>query len=273
MKILKKLLLLMMAAMLCVSCAGAEEYVSVGELRQQAQASIDEGWVLIPDVEQVAVLTIKADALAQENPLLVKVGEFDEVASGKFVRCVRYGRTPSHTELTNGLILENAQAILDEELNRLVGRSIDDYGLIWTEIAEWKNMETWLLYYGQRFGGLTCFNTGLTVDARTPEYHYMVIPHYEQADMIYADVPLAPWSTIKASVDAFLTTRKSAQVDVLELGYWMQEGSGLLQPVWRLAYTAANGYKEIYFCAQTGAEMKAEQDWKLPEAFGWEAVR
>lgn len=271
MKVWMKLSAMLLAIMLCAGCACAEEYVSIVELRQQAQEWLDEGWVLIPDVETVPVLTVQADEQAQENPLCVKVGAFDENVSGRFLKCVRYGKTPSHTALNNGLSLDAAQAILNEKLGRLVNKSIDDYGLIWTEIAEWKNMETWLLYYGQRFAGLTCFSAGLTMDVRTADYHYMIIPHYAQQETLYEDVPLASWTTIKNAVDAYLNAHKSAQVDALELGYWMQQkgDTNVLIPVWRLAVTLSNGYKEIYFSAQTGAEMKAEQDWNLLEAFGW----
>lgn len=269
---MKRILCMIAAALLLVTAACAEEYVSVVELRQQAEEAMNEGWVLIPEVEKVPVLTVRTDGQVKENSLCVKVGEFDENHSGRFLRCVRYGKTPSHTALNNGLTLEAAQTILDEELGRLVNKSIEDYGLIWTEIAEWKNMETWLLYYGQRFAGLTCFSAGMTMDARTPDYHYLIIPNYEQKEMLCEDVPLASWTKVKASVDACLSENQPEKVDALELGYWIQENGdeGILIPVWRLAFTASKGYKECYFRAQTGEPL--DLDHVGTDFLSWENI-
>ena len=155
---MKKVLCMLLVMMLCAGCACAEGYVSVADLRQQVEEMRwDKCEVILPAVDAVPVFTVQADALAQDNPLVLTGGPFDEAQSGTFVNSVRYGNTPSHTALVNGLTLKEAQFILNDELTQLVGKSIDDYGLIWTEIAEWKNMETWLLYYGQKFFGLTSF--------------------------------------------------------------------------------------------------------------------
>lgn len=201
---MKKVLCMMLMLMLCAGCAEAESYVSVADLRRQVETSgWDKGDVVIPAVDKVPVLTLQADAQAQDNPLVLTAGAFDEAKSGKFVNAVRYGKTPSHTALVNGLTLEEAQAILNDELNQLVGKSIDDYGLIWTEIAEWKNMETWLLYYGQKFYGLTVFahSSALTIDVRTQDYHHLIIPHHEVKEVIYEDIPLLAWTGIQEAVE------------------------------------------------------------------------
>ena len=103
-------------------------------------------------------------------------------------------------------MLEAAQKVLNNELNRLLGKSIEDYGLIWTEIAKWSNMESWLLYYGQKINGATCFNAGLTMDIRTRNYHHLIIPHYEVKETVYNDVPLAAWPVIEEAVEKCLSS-------------------------------------------------------------------
>ena len=274
MKHFKRGMALFFVLVIGMGCAHAQAYVSVADLRQQAMASPIEAEVLIPSVNQVPVLAVGPDESAKEQPLVITVGSFDESASGRFQESTRYGKTPSHTALTNGLSLEAAQALLDEELKRLLDKTIDDYGLIWTEIAEWKNMETWLLYYGQRFEGLTCFSAGLTMDARNEAYRHMIIPHFEEKKRLYDDVPLAAWPVIKESVDAFLSEHKAVKPDTLELGYWMRESGqeSVLVPVWRLDYTSPSGYAECYFSAQTGEAIVWENEYLLPEPFGWDAA-
>ena len=257
---------------LFVGGACAEDYVTIAELREQAEQGWTKGMVLIPSAEKLPVATVQTDSSAQETPLDLTVGAFDESASGRFVNSVRHGKTPSHTTLKNSLTLEEAQAILNDELNRLVNKSIDDYGLIWTEIAEWKHMETWLLYYGQRFFNFTCFNASLTMDVRTQQYHHVIVPHYEVKDIVYDDVPLAAWSVIMESVEKYLSTHKRGTPETLELGYLMQENGSeyLLTPVWHLGLTVSNGFEEVYFSVQTGEEIPwSGSAYRLPSPFGW----
>lgn len=278
MKIAKRLFVLLLALLLCAGYAGAEAYVTVSELRRQAADGWDKCEVVIPAVDKVPVLTLQADSQSQDNPLMLTVGTFDESKSGKFVKSVRYGKTPSHAALTNGLTLENAQAILNDELKRLVGKGIDDYGLIWTEIAEWKNMETWLLYYGQRFFGLTSFghNTSLTIDVRTQDYHHLIIPHYEAKEIVYEDVPLAAWPVIEEAVEKYLSSHKSGTPESLELGYLVRENDSeeMLVPVWHLGLTTPDGFKDVNFSAQTGEEVQwTGKEYIFPEVFSWEAAQ
>lgn len=275
---MKKVLCMLLVLMLCAGYAGAECYVSVADLRRQVETSgWDKGDVVIPAVEKVPVLTLQADAQTLDNPLVLTVGAFDEAKSGKFVNAVRYGKTPSHTALVNGLTLEEAQTILNDELNRLVGKSIDDYGLIWTEIAEWKSMETWLLYYGQKFYGLTSFghSTSLTIDVRSQDYHHLIIPHYKVKEVIYEDIPMLAWAGIQEAVEREMHSRPQITAASLELGYLMQaaDEGGCLIPVWHLGLTVPSGFEESYFSAQTGEPIQ----WKgnryiVPAAFGWNAV-
>lgn len=255
--------------------AHAEDYVTITELRKQAESGWETCEVLLPAVDQIPVAMVQADALGQENPLVMTVGTFDETVSGRFITSIRYGRKPSHTALKNGLALEEAQSILNDELHRLVAKSMDDYGLIWTEIAEWANMETWLLYYGQKFFDLTCYNTSLTMDVRTQEYHHLIIPHYEAAEILHDDVPLAPWAVIAESIEKYLSTHKRGTPETLELGYLMQENgsAGLLIPVWHLGLIVPNGFEEVYFSAQTGEEVPWRGNrYHLAEPFSWDAI-
>lgn len=274
MKHFKRGLALFLILVVAMGCAHAQTYVSIADLRRQTQAEPTDWEVLIPITNQVPVLAVGPDDSAEKQPLVITVGSFDESASGRFQESTRYGRTPSHTALTNGLSLEAAQALLDDELKRLLNKTIDDYGLIWTEIAEWKNMETWLLYYGQRFESMTCFNIGLTMDARNEAYRHMIIPHFEEKKRIYDDVPLAAWPVVMESVHDFLSQHKAAKPDTLELGYLLRESGqdSVLVPVWRLDYMAPNGYGESYFSAQTGEAIVWESEYLLPEPFGWEAA-
>lgn len=274
MKHFKRGLALFLILVLAMGCAHAQTYVSIADLRRQTQAEPTDWEVLIPITNQVPVLAVGPDDSAEKQPLVITVGSFDESASGRFQESTRYGKTPSHTALTNGLSLEAAQALLDDELKRLLNKTIDDYGLIWTEIAEWKNMETWLLYYGQRFESMTCFNIGLTMDARNEAYRHMIIPHFEEKKRIYDDVPLAAWPVVMESVHDFLSQHKAAKLDTLELGYLLRESGqdSVLVPVWRLDYMAPNGYGESYFSAQTGEAIVWESEYLLPEPFGWEAA-
>ena len=273
---MKKVLCMLLVMLLCAGCACAEGYVSVADLRQQVEETDwEKGEVILPDVDKVPVVTLQADALAQDNPLVLTVGSFDESESGKFVNSVRYGKMPSHTALVNGLTLEEAQIILNDELTRLIGKSVNDYGLIWTEIAEWKNMETWLLYYGQKFFGLTSFahSTSLTMDVRTQDYHHLIIPHYDAKEIVYEDVPLAAWPVIEEAVEKYLSSHKRGTPETLELGYLMQENGedGLIIPVWHLGLISSNGFEEVYFSAQTGEEVPWRgNQYILPEPFGWE---
>lgn len=278
MKRAKGLFVLLLTLLLCAGYASAEKYVTVSELRQQAAKGWDKGEVIIPALDKVPVLTLQADSQSQDNPLVLTVGTFDEAQSGKFVRSVRYGKTPSHTALANGLSLEQAQTILNDELNRLVGKGIDDYGLIWTEIAEWKNMETWLLYYGQKFFGLTSFGscTSLTIDVRSQDYHHLILPHYEAKEIVWEDVPLAAWPVIEEAVETYLSSHKHATPEALELGYWVRENAseGLLVPVWHLGLTTPDGFQEVCFSAQTGEEVQwSGKEYLLPEPFGWETAQ
>lgn len=274
MKHFKRGLALFLILVVAMGCAHAQTYVSIADLRRQTQAEPTDWEVLIPITNQVPVLAVGPDDSAEKQPLVITVGSFDESASGRFQESTRYGRTPSHTALTNGLSLEAAQALLDDELKRLLNKTIDDYGLIWTEIAEWKNMETWLLYYGQRFESMTCFNIGLTMDARNEAYRHMIIPHFEEKKRIYDDVPLAAWPVVMESVHDFLSQHKAVKADTLELGYLLRESGqdSVLVPVWRLDYMAPNGYGESYFSAQTGEAIVWESEYLLPEPFGWEAA-
>ena len=278
MKSVKKLLAVLLMLVLCIGAACAENDVTISELRQQVENGWDKGEVILPAVDKVPVLILQADTQAQENPLVLTLGTFDESQSGKFVNSVRYGKTPSHTALANGLTLEEAQTILHDELTRLIGKSIDDYGLIWTEIAEWKNMETWLLYYGQKFFGLTSFahNTSLTMDVRTQDYHHLIIPHYEAKEIVYEDVPLAAWPVIEEAVEKDLRSHKRGTPETLELGYLMQENGeeDFLVPVWHLGLISPGSFEEVYFSAQTGEEVQWRGNkYILPEPFGWERVR
>lgn len=270
----KRLFALWLALMLCIGCAHAEDWVTVGQLRQQAAGGWERGEVRIPEVEKVPVFVVRSgDA---EDPLRLSVGVFDEAQSGAFVQSTRYGKRPSHTALTGGLTLQEAQAILNDELQRLVGKTTDDYGLIWTEIAQWKHMETWLLYYGQKFYGLTSFSHGLTLDARTQDYHYLIIPHAQAQEILLDDVPLLSWPAVRESVEAYLDERGQCTPESLELGYLMPRADsvGVLVPVWHLGLTTPGGYQEVYFSAQTGAEIPwKESAYLLPEPFAWEAVR
>ena len=138
---MKKVLCMLLVMMLCAGCACAEGYVSVADLRQQVEETgWDKGEIIIPAVDKFPVVTLQADSQAQDNPLVVTVGTFDESQSGRVVVSTRYGRTPPYTTLHNGFVLEAAQKVLNDELNRLLGKDIEDYGLIWTEIA---NGATW----------------------------------------------------------------------------------------------------------------------------------
>lgn len=274
MRTIKRLFALGLALLLWAGCAYAGDFTTVSELRQQAAGGWERGEVLIPEVEKVPVFVVRSgDA---EDPLRLTVGVFDEAQSGAFVQAVRYGKQPSHTALAGGLTLEEAQAALNGELQRLVGKSTEDYGLIWTEIAQWQNMETWLLYYGQKFYGLTSFSHGLTMDARTQDYHHLIIPHAQAQEILLDDVPLLSWPAVRESVEAYLDERRQCTPESLELGYLMPRADsvGMLVPVWHLGLTMPGGFEEVYFSAQTGEEIL----WKgnaylLPEPFGWEAVR
>lgn len=275
MKIVKGLLILLLGLSLCAGRAVAEEPATVSELRRQAASGWDKCEVLIPDVEKVPVFTLRTNA--QEEPLVLEAGVFDEAQSGKFVASVRYGKTPPYTALRNGLTLEEAQSVLDRELNSHTGKGVEAYGLIWTEIARWQNMETWLLYYGQKFFGLTAFNfSTLTMDARAPECYYMIVPLCEVGEIVWEDAPLASWATVKAAVEAYLLSREGGTPETLELGYLMLEDDleVWMLPVWRLGLQTSGGFEEAYFSAQTGAEARWKGDgYMLPEPFGWEALR
>lgn len=278
MKIAKRLFVLLLTLMLCAGYANAEAYVTVFELRQQAANGWAKGEVIIPAVDKVPIFTLQVDSQEQDNPLVLTVSSFDESQSGRFVNSVRYGKTPSHTALVNGLTMEEAQTILNDELTRLVGKSIADYDLIWTEIAEWKNMETWLLYYGQKFFGLTSFahSTSLTMDVRTQDYHHLIIPHYEAKEIVYEDVPLVAWSVIENAVEKYLSSHKRGTPETLELGYLMQENGeeSLLVPVWHLGLVSSGGFEEVYFSAQTGEEVPWRGNkYILPEPFRWQDVK
>lgn len=265
-----KVLALVLIMALFVSCASAENYVNVVELRQQVDQGWEKGDVVIPPVEQMPVMSVVPDDTELANPYVVTIGTFDENASGKFQTSTRYGRKPPYTGLTAGLTLSEAQSLLDNELNNLFGNTLDDYSLIWTEIAKWKNMETWLLYYGQKFEGITCFNAGLTMDARTETYRHMIIPHWKTKQAIYNDVPLADWQEVQKHVDAFLQGKSAAESIVLELGYLMQEAEARLVPVWHLSYVTSGGYTEAYFSAQTGEHLIYwMNEYQVPEPFGW----
>ena len=107
---MKKVLCMLLVMMLCAGCACAEEYVSVAELRQQVEETgWDKGEVILPAADKFPVVTLQADAQAQDNPLVVTVGTFDESQSGRFAASTRYGRTPPYTTLHNGFVLEAAQ--------------------------------------------------------------------------------------------------------------------------------------------------------------------
>lgn len=274
MRTIKRLFALGLALLLWAGCAYAGDFTTVSELRRQAAGGWERGEVRIPEVERVPVLTVRSSET--EDPLVLTIGVFDETQSGAFVQAVRYGKQPSHTALAGGLTLEEAQAALNGELQRLVGKSTEDYGLIWTEIAQWQNMETWLLYYGQKFYGLTSFSHGLTMDARTQDYHHLIIPHAQAQEIIFDDVPLISWPAVQKSVETYLDARRQGVPESLELGYLMPRADsvGMLVPVWHLGLTMPGGFEEVYFSAQTGEEIL----WKgnaylLPEPFGWEAVR
>ena len=274
---MKKVLCMLLVMMLCAGCACAEGYVSVADLRQQVEEMRwDKCEVILPAVDAVPVFTVQADALAQDNPLVVTVGTFDESQSGRFVVSTRYGRKPPYTTLHNGFVLEAAQKVLNNELNRLLGKSIEDYGLIWTEIAKWGNMESWLLYYGQRINGATCFNAGLTMDIRTRKYHHLIIPHYEVKETVYDDVPLAAWPVIEETVEQYLSSHKRGTLETLELGYLMQENGeeNLLVPIWHLGLISPGGFEEVYFSAQSGEEVQWRGNkYPLPEPFGWDTAK
>ena len=274
---MKKVLCMLLVMMLCAGCACAEGYVAVADLRQQVEETDwEKGEVILPAADKFPVVTLQADSQAQDNPLVVTVGTFDESQSGRFVVSTRYGRTPPYTTLHNGFVLEAAQKVLNNELNRLLGKSIEDYGPIWTEIAKWGNMESWLLYYGQRINGATCFNAGLTMDIRTRNYHHLIIPHYEVKETVYDDVPLAAWPVIEEAVEKYLSSHKRGTPETLELGYLMQENGeeNLLVPVWHLGLTMPGGFEEVYFSAQTGEEVQWRGNkYILPETFGWDEVK
>lgn len=259
----KMMMVWLLILLLCTGAAQAQSRVTVQQLRQQAPQTWELGNLVLPQTDSVPVMTV-----AVGDPLAFTQGTFDESLSGRFVESNRYGRIPPHTALKNGLTLESAQALLNDELQRHTGLTLDDYGLIWTEIAEWKEMETWLLYYGQRFSGLTCFEAGLTMDARTETYRHMIIPKWQIQDTLFEDVPLADWSTIEAKVRQKLSGRVADQV-VLELGY-LPDNKQRLVPVWLLGWQSPKGYEQCYFSAQTG---EALTYWKgaydLPEPFGW----
>lgn len=268
MKKLGRTLALVLVLTFFISYASAEGYVNVTELRVQANMGWEKGEVIIPPVDKMSVLSIVPDEIELDNPYAVTIGSFDESASGKFQNSTRYGRKPPYTELTAGLAFSRAQSLLDDELKKLIGKTIDDYSLIWTEIAKWKNMETWLLYYGQKFNGITCFNTGLTMDARTESYRHIIIPHWKINQTIYDDIPLLPWTEVQKNIDAFLQEKHTAESKVLELGYLMQETAARLVPVWHLSYVTAGGYEEAYFSAQTGERLIfGMEDYQIPEPF------
>lgn len=261
-----------MALLLCRGTASAETYVSITQLQKQAADGWDRGQVVIPAVERVPVLTIQS-----REPLRLTVGDFNDVQSGAFIRSARFGKTPSHTVLENGLTLAQAQSTLNEELNRLTGTGLENYGLIWTEITRWKCMETWLLYYGQKFFGLTAFDSSaaLTMDIRTPEYHFLVLSRAEPGEILLEDVPLLPWPAIRQGVEACLEIHQDCTVDSLELGYLLDAGpEGLLVPVWQLGLMTPGGWKKIFFSAQTGEEVHWRGNrYVLPEPFGWDAIQ
>ena len=100
---MKKVLCMLLVMMLCAGCACAEGYVSVADLRQQVEEMAwDKGEVILPAADKFPVVKLQADAQAQDNPLVVTVGTFDESQSGRFVVSTRYGRTPPYTTLHNG---------------------------------------------------------------------------------------------------------------------------------------------------------------------------
>ena len=266
MKAVVKVLTLLLVLTIGFCGASAESYVSVVELREQTQAGWNGDMLVVPDVDHLPVISVE-----KEKPVTIVSGTFDENESGSFCQSVRYGSTPPRTELKNGLKLSDAEMLLENELNNRFGKSLSEYDLLWTEIAEWKNMETWLLYYGQKFHNVTCFNIGITMDARTETYRHIVAEGCQKADVVYTDVPLAEWSKIQQIVDKFLQKRSSAENKVLELGYLLQEDKGLLIPVWHLSYITSTGYKEAYFNAQNGETVTYwKGNYQFPELVVWD---
>lgn len=278
-------LAILLAVTLCVGSAGAEAYVSVLELREQAEQS--EETILIPDIDRVPILTVStaeqtwneiagAEIRPEGTVLRVSVGTFD--VSGKFLESVRQGKHPSHTELKNGLTLEQAQSLLDKALNALVGQSLNDYGLIWTEIASWESMETWLFNYGKKYQGLTLFSDQLTFDARDEERYFIIIPNTMEERVVYEDVPLAGLETLRASIMAFEEEQPIQELQDIELGYlpYMQGNEMLLVPVWRMDFIAKRGYDSCYFSAQTGEPLIFNSKtglYDVPEALTWNMVK
>ncbi len=248
---------------LCSSMALAQP-VTVQELRQQLPQDWNAGEILLPELEKVPVAVVDPP-----EAIRFSAGTFDESASGSFVRSSRYGSTPPRTALKNGLTLQQVQQIMNDELQARLGLSAAEYGPIWTEIAEWKQMETWLLYYGQRFFGLTCFDAGLTIDARTESYRYMIVPHWRVREVTEEDVPLAAWETVRENVEQKLAEQALENV-VLELGYLLSEQQALA-PVWMLSGVAPSGYTSWYFSAQTGKKIVwLGKAYAVPEPFGWQ---
>lgn len=282
-------LALLLAATLCIGSACAQTYVPISELRAQAQEEQELGEILIPEVEETPVLAIQriqqawnedtgATVRVEDNGLRATVGTFDESVSGRFLEAVRQGKHPSHTELNNGLTLEEAQRLLDAELQALVNQTLSDYGLIWTEIATWENQETWLFNYGRKYHGLTLFSDGLTFDARGENSYLLIVPSAAEERVVYEDVPLAGLREIKASVEGFLNQHKIKEIQGIELGYLPCEAQGetLLAPVWRLDFIAGEGYESRYFSAQTGALLDFDSTsglYDLPDILTWDAVR
>lgn len=275
MKIMTRMLGFLMVLTLCTGYASAEKYVSVVELKQQAETSQwGKADILIPSIAQVPVAMVQID----DQPIVCTVGSFDEAQSGKFISATRYGKTPPYTTLANGFTLEAAQSVLNEELSRLADKDINHYGLIWTEIAKWQNMESWLLCYGRKFFDLTCFShsTALTMDIRTRTYHHLIIPHYEVKETPYHDVPLLAWPEIQRNVETYLSTRRNVEAETLELGYLMRETDEgyMLVPVWHLGLFIPNGFDEVYFSAQTGEKIEWNgKEHILSDVLDWSVIR
>lgn len=280
-------LAILLALTLCMGSAGAEAYVSILELRVEAEQSGEP--MLIPDIDRVPILTVSAveqkwnetagaEIKSEETGIRVSVGTFDESVSGGFLESVRQGRRPSHTELTNGLTLEQAQSLLDKELHALAGQSLNDYGLIWTEIASWENMETWLFNYGKKYQGLTLFSDQLTFDARGEQSYLILIPNAMEERIVYEDVPLADLAVLEASVEAFEKSHSIKEIQGIELGYlpYAQGNETLLMPVWRMDFVTGRGYDCRYFSAQTGEPLAFNSKtglYDLPEALTWNMVK
>lgn len=283
----KSWLAILLALTLCMGSAGAEAYVSILELRVEAEQSGEP--MLIPDIDRVPILTVSAveqkwnetagtEIKSEETGIRVSVGTFDESASGGFLESVRQGKRPSHTELKNGLTLEQAQSLLDKELHALAGQSLNDYGLIWTEIASWENMETWLFNYGKKYQGLTLFSDQLTFDARGEQSYLILIPNAMEERIVYEDVPLADLAALEASVEAFEKSHSIKEIQGIELGYlpYTQGNETLLMPVWRMDFVTGRGYDCRYFSAQTGEPLAFNSKtglYDLPEALTWNMVK